>query len=65
MGLTIEEINRLGDVKSNQSLKISRRDLPYVISNRLYNGGTTVSGTILIASKVGIKIFATGGMSTN
>ncbi len=42
-------------------IKTSRRDLPYVLSNRL-NGGTTVAGTLICSELAGIKIFATGGI---
>lgn len=43
------------------SIKTSRRDLAYVISNGL-NGGTTVAGTVIISNAVGINVFATGGI---
>ncbi|XP_063223873.1 pseudouridine-5'-phosphate glycosidase-like isoform X2 [Bacillus rossius redtenbacheri] len=43
------------------AVKTSRRDFPYVLSKGL-NGGTTVSGTILVANMVGIHVFATGGV---
>lgn len=42
-------------------LKISRRDLGYAISQNR-SGGTTVSGTMTVAHKMGIDIFATGGI---
>lgn len=42
-------------------MKCSRRDFPFVIANRL-NGGTTVSGTILVANLANIPIMATGGI---
>lgn len=42
-------------------LKVSRRDLPYVMSQKL-SGGTTVSATSLLSYKAGIQIFATGGI---
>ena len=41
--------------------KVSLRDIPHVISKKLY-GATTVAATMRIASMVGIKIFATGGI---
>lgn len=41
--------------------KVSLRDMPYVISKKLY-GATTVSATMRIASMAGIKIFVTGGI---
>ena len=42
-------------------VKVSKRDLAYVVSNNL-SGATTVSATMLIAEMVGIKFFATGGI---
>lgn len=44
--------------------KVSRRDLPYVIGKKL-DGATTVSATMLIAEKAGIKVFVTGGVRLN
>lgn len=41
--------------------KVSLRDLPYVVSQKL-NGATTVAATMRIASMAGIKIFVTGGI---
>jgi pseudouridylate synthase len=42
-------------------MKVSVRDLAYVISQKL-DGATTVASTMRIAHMAGIKIFATGGM---
>ncbi len=42
-------------------IKTSRRDIPIIVSKK-ENGATTVSATMYIASLVGIKIFATGGI---
>lgn len=42
-------------------VKTSRRDFAYVLSKGL-NGGTTVSGTIIVANLIGIDVFATGGI---
>lgn len=58
--MTEAEISELGDVKASRAVKTSRRDLAYVVANQL-NGGTTVSGTLIIANLAGILIFATGG----
>ncbi|MCJ1281806.1 hypothetical protein MMC26_001129 [Xylographa opegraphella] len=48
------------------TLKVSRRDLAYIcglgIKKKRLNGGTTVSGTMLLAHLAGIKVFATGGL---
>ncbi len=46
---------------SKQIRKVSVRDLPIVISQKS-NGATTVATTSLIAHKVGIEIFSTGGI---
>ncbi len=59
-GLKQEEIEQLG--KTGQSAyKTSRRDLPYVVSKKM-TGATTVATTMIIAERVGIPIFATGGI---
>ncbi|XP_024083793.1 uncharacterized protein LOC106664206 isoform X1 [Cimex lectularius] len=60
VGLSNKQIEELADPKS-KAVKTSRRDFPYVISNKL-NGGTTVSGTLFVCSSVGIDIFVTGGI---
>lgn len=41
--------------------KISRRDLPIAVANKL-NCATTVATTMFIAHRTGIKVFATGGI---
>lgn len=41
--------------------KISRRDLPVAVT-KLWDGATTVATTAWIASRAGIKVFATGGI---
>lgn len=60
VGLEENELAQLGDVTKSQPFKTSRRDFSYVISNKL-NGGTTVSGTLIIAKMAEIPVFATGG----
>ena len=42
-------------------LKVSRRDYPLVISQKL-DGATTVAGTMIAANMAGIKVFVTGGI---
>jgi pseudouridylate synthase len=42
-------------------VKVSKRDFGYVMSQKKH-GATTVSGTILVAARVGIHVFATGGI---
>ena len=64
VGLDENETRRLGDVERSRPIKTSRRDLAYVVSQGR-NGGTTVSGTMLVAAHVGIPVFATGGECDN
>ncbi|KAK2842501.1 hypothetical protein Q5P01_012701 [Channa striata] len=59
VGLSSEELDCLASSKS--SVKVSRRDLPYVISKGL-TGGTTVSATMIAAHRAGIPVFVTGGI---
>ncbi|GAA0120839.1 MAG: pseudouridine-5'-phosphate glycosidase [Clostridium argentinense] len=59
VGLSTEEIEYLG--KSTNVIKMSRRDIPYIIANKL-DGATTVAATMIIAQLAGIKVFATGGI---
>ncbi|MFA5660322.1 MAG: pseudouridine-5'-phosphate glycosidase [Bacilli bacterium] len=59
IGLTEDEIEILG--KKEAAIKISRRDLSYVLSQGLC-GGTTVAATMFLAAKVGISVFVTGGI---
>ncbi|XP_056137694.1 uncharacterized protein zgc:136858 [Lampris incognitus] len=59
VGLSPEELEYLA--RGETSLKVSRRDLPYVISKGL-SGGTTVSGTMIAAHRAGIPVFVTGGI---
>ena len=67
VGLSAEELIRLTEsAGKSTTLKLSRRDLGYVCGQRLvgkrFNGGTTISGTMLLAHLAGIKIFGTGGL---
>lgn len=59
VGLTLDEIEFLA--KASDVVKVSSRDLGYVISKKK-NGGTTVATTSIIANSIGIKVFATGGI---
>lgn len=60
VGLSKEELTFLGETKISNPIKASRRDICYLISKKL-NGGTTVCGTLVVANKVAIPVFATGG----
>lgn len=67
VGLSAEEVIRLaGSSGRPDTLKVSRRDLGFACGlgspGRRYNGGTTVSGTMILAHMAGIKVFATGGL---
>ncbi len=59
IGLTADEIEYMA--KADNVLKVSRRDLPLVISQKL-DGATTVAGTMIAANMAGIKVFVTGGI---
>ncbi|XP_021163178.2 pseudouridine-metabolizing bifunctional protein C1861.05 [Fundulus heteroclitus] len=59
VGLSSEELDHLA--RSKSPLKVSRRDLPYVVSKGL-SGGTTVSATMIAAHRAGIPVFVTGGI---
>ena len=59
IGLTAEQIQSLGQGKDAR--KCSLRDLGIVVGLGL-NGSTTVATTMWIAQKVGIAVFATGGI---
>ena len=59
IGLTKEEKEYMAHAKN--VLKVSRRDLPLVIAQKM-DGATTVAGTMIAANMAGIKLFVTGGI---
>jgi len=59
-GLTRDQIEAFGR-NGPQILKVSVRDLPFVVGRGL-DGATTVAATMRIAAMAGIPVFATGGM---
>ncbi len=59
IGMTPEEIELFGKTKG--IAKVSRRDLPIVVANKMW-GATTVSATMILASMTGIEFFVTGGI---
>ncbi|XP_059701941.1 uncharacterized protein LOC132327135 isoform X2 [Haemorhous mexicanus] len=59
VGLADGELEFLASSKN--AVKVSRRDFPFVLSQGL-SGGTTVSGTMIVAHKAGIPVFVTGGI---
>jgi pseudouridine-5'-phosphate glycosidase len=60
VGISAKEIDYLGQ-QGTKVRKTSRRDIPFIIANKL-DGATTVASTMIIANLAGIKIFATGGI---
>jgi pseudouridine-5'-phosphate glycosidase len=59
VGLEPAQVEFLAQAKD--VYKISIRDFaPAIVKRR--SGGTTVAGTLLVAHKVGLKVFATGGI---
>jgi len=60
IGLTKNEIEILAKTGFD-AIKTSRRDIPYVLANKL-PGATTVAATMIAAELAGITVFATGGI---
>ncbi|MBD2786231.1 pseudouridine-5'-phosphate glycosidase [Xenorhabdus sp. DI] len=60
VGLSHDEIEFLAKER-DQVIKVSRRDLPFVIAAGKH-GATTVASTMIIAEMAGIAVFATGGI---
>lgn len=59
-GLSAADIEQLG-VMGRDVIKVSRRDIPFVVAAGK-TGATTVASTMIIAAMAGIKVFATGGI---
>lgn len=59
VGLTSEQLKRLA--YADDALKVSLRDFAAALTRKL-PGGTTVAGTMFVAHKSGIDVFATGGI---
>lgn len=59
VGLTDAELERLANLDDTR--KISLRDFGIAIASGL-SGGTTVAATSFVASQLGIRVFATGGI---
>ncbi|RAL05061.1 pseudouridine-5'-phosphate glycosidase/carbohydrate kinase family protein [Aspergillus ibericus CBS 121593] len=67
VGLSTEELVELASTaETKNALKVSRRDLGYIcglgLAGKRLHGGTTVSGTMVLAHLAGIKVFGTGGL---
>ena len=59
IGLEPDELRRLA--LSERPQKLSARDLPVAMAHG-GSGGTTVAATAVLASRAGIRVFATGGI---
>ena len=59
IGLNDAQLEQLGTAPD--AIKVSRRDLAYVLSQRLL-GATTVAATMICAELAGIEVFDTGGI---
>jgi pseudouridine-5'-phosphate glycosidase len=59
VGLSEEQLELLGS--SPDAMKVSRRDLPYVLAQGKL-GATTVAATMICAHLAGIDVFVTGGI---
>jgi pseudouridine-5'-phosphate glycosidase len=58
VGLSDSEIE---DLSKTTAMKVSRRDVAAAVFKKA-DGGTTVAGTMFIAQRAGIRLFATGGI---
>ena len=59
-GLSEAEIEQLGR-SGREVVKVSRRDVPFIVAAGT-TGATTVASTMIIAAMAGIRVFATGGI---
>jgi pseudouridine-5'-phosphate glycosidase len=59
VGLADDQLERLGN--AHDALKVSRRDLAYVLAEKKL-GATTVAATMICAALAGIEVFVTGGI---
>ncbi len=59
IGLSHDQLELLGT--SPDAMKVSRRDLAFVVAERRL-GATTVAATMICAALAGIKVFVTGGI---
>jgi pseudouridine-5'-phosphate glycosidase len=60
VGLTTAELKKFA-MDGPKIIKVSTRDLPYVVARKL-DGATTVASTMRIAAMAGIHVFGTGGI---
>ncbi|KAH8814902.1 Indigoidine synthase A like protein-domain-containing protein [Xylogone sp. PMI_703] len=67
VGLTETEVREITSAAAKpETMKVSRRDIPYILgqglTGRKLTGGTTIAGTMFLANQAGIKVFGTGGL---
>ncbi|MCX6065670.1 MAG: pseudouridine-5'-phosphate glycosidase [Chloroflexi bacterium] len=61
IGLSPDQLERLANARPDELIKVSLRDFATtLVQNKM--GGTTVAGTMFVAQKAGIRVFATGGI---
>ncbi|KJZ78408.1 hypothetical protein HIM_02446 [Hirsutella minnesotensis 3608] len=64
VGVSAEDVVRM--IEDKGTVKVSRRDVAYLagmgLADRKIHGGTTISGTMLLARLAGIRVFGTGGL---
>ncbi len=61
VGLTVRQLEYLATRPAGTVRKCSRRDLALAVA-RGEDGATTVAGTMIVARRAGIELFATGGI---
>ena len=61
VGLSPAQLEYLATRPAESVRKCSRRDLPLAVARR-EDAATTVAGTMIVASRAGIDVFATGGI---
>jgi pseudouridylate synthase len=59
VGISPEQLEQIAN--ADDAIKVSLRDIATALVKRV-PGGTTVAGTMYIAEKAGIRVFATGGI---
>ena len=59
VGFSVDELE--SNIKKNHLHKVNSSDISSVLSRR-ESGGTTISSTVLLATRVGIKLFVVGGI---
>ncbi|MEO8610341.1 MAG: pseudouridine-5'-phosphate glycosidase [Chloroflexota bacterium] len=61
VGLSIDDIERLGSLPTGSVRKCSRRDFAIAVGLG-EDAATTVAGTMIVANQAGIHVFSTGGI---